>query len=51
MSRAVACARVDYHGCMTTPDTSKGFPKWVLFLMLLVSAAILYGVIDWIADA
>ena len=51
MNLAIEGPGVDYHARMSTPDTSKGFPKWVLFLMLIVSAAILYGVIDWIADA
>ena len=36
---------------MTTHDKFRGIPKWLLAIMLIVSAAIIYGVIDWIIDS
>ena len=36
---------------MSTHDKFRGIPKWLLAIMLIISAAIIYGVIDWIIDS
>ena len=42
---------VDYPLRMTTHDKFNGIPKWLLAIMLIISAAIIYGVIDWIIES
>ena len=42
---------IDYPLRMTTHDKFRGIPKWLLAIMLIISAAIIYGVIDWIVES